>query len=66
MFIAANFEEVENDDNPDKELCRYEFMEIIVRIADHKYLKKGSVKSLSEGVDKLLKSVLSNFNAPPW
>ena len=42
LFFAVNFEEVggeagDLDDNPDKELCRYEFFEIIVRMAKLKY-----------------------------
>ena len=43
MFIAANYEEDDNDDNPDRALCRYEFMEIMCRIADYKYKKKAAV-----------------------
>ncbi|CAG9314269.1 unnamed protein product [Blepharisma stoltei] len=38
IFIAVNVElEEKLDDNPDKELCRYEFYEIIVRLALCKY-----------------------------
>lgn len=39
LFIAVNFEGVPGglDDNPDKELCRYEFFEILVRMAIAKY-----------------------------
>ena len=42
LFFAVNFEEVggqqgDLDDNPDKELCRYEFFEIIVRMAKLKF-----------------------------
>ena len=42
LFFAVNFEEVggtagDLEDNPDKELCRYEFFEIIVRMAKLKY-----------------------------
>jgi hypothetical protein len=36
-FIATNFEDDDIDDNPNRELCRYEFMEILIRIADFKY-----------------------------
>ena len=56
MFIAANWEEKgadENDDNPDRALCRFEFMEIIVRIADFKYKKKLGI-TLSEAVEMLI------------
>ena len=42
LFFAVNFEEVQGEtgdleDNPDKELCRYEFFEIIVRMAKLKF-----------------------------
>jgi hypothetical protein len=37
LFIATNVELVANDENPDKELCRFEFFEILLRIADFKY-----------------------------
>ena len=42
LFFAVNFEEVgggaaDLEDNPDKELCRYEFFEIIVRMAKLKF-----------------------------
>jgi hypothetical protein len=37
LFIATNVELVEMDDNPDKELCRFEMIEILVRIAGAKY-----------------------------
>ena len=33
IFIATNVELEKNDDNPDKALQRYEFYEILVRIA---------------------------------
>lgn len=32
-FIATNVELEQIEENPDRALCRYEFMEIIVRIA---------------------------------
>jgi hypothetical protein len=54
IFIATNFEEVELEDNPDKSLCRYEFYEIIVRIAIEKYLKSRICITLTEAVGKLL------------
>jgi len=32
-FIATNVELEEIDENPDRALCRYEFLEILVRVA---------------------------------
>jgi hypothetical protein len=37
MFIASNIEEEDLEDNPDRALCRYEFLEILVRMAYAKY-----------------------------
>ena len=37
-FIAVNVELEELENNPDRDLCRYEFYEIIVRMARSKYL----------------------------
>ena len=37
IFKAVNYEVVDLEDNPDRDLCRYEFFEIIVRMAMAKY-----------------------------
>ena len=41
LFIATNVDvdgsSGENNDNPDKALCRYEFYEILVRLANAKF-----------------------------
>ena len=54
LFIATNVELVEMDDNPDKELCRFEMVEILVRIAGAKYKDTGITKTYSEGLLMLL------------
>ena len=33
IFIATNVEIVDQEDNPDKALCRFEFFEILIRLA---------------------------------
>ena len=67
MFVATNFEEEAMDDNPDRSLCRYEFMEILCRIADHKYKKKMIVDTLAEAVEKLIhECIFKNFTPGPW
>ena len=38
-FIATNFEIEDMDDNPDRALQRFEFIEILYRIADVKYIQ---------------------------
>lgn len=47
VFIMVNVELLgqENDDNPDRDLCRYEFYEIIVRMAGAKFKDPGNVST---------------------
>jgi hypothetical protein len=39
LFIASNYEIDDQDDNPDSALIRFEYIELIVRIAIEKYKK---------------------------
>jgi hypothetical protein len=50
LFIAVNFEGVPGglEDNPDKELCRYEFFEILVRMSLAKYPQMTPANALSK------------------
>lgn len=41
FFIATNVEIEKLDHNPEKALMRYEFMEILVRIAQAKFKESG-------------------------
>ena len=43
LFIATNFEITEMEDNPDRELCRYELYELLLRIGNAKYREPGIV-----------------------
>ena len=54
IFIATNFEEEDLEENDDNSLCRFEFLEIIARMAKCKYFDKGTCKTVSESVEKLL------------
>mmetsp|Transcript_33982 Transcript_33982/g.33126 ORF Transcript_33982/g.33126 Transcript_33982/m.33126 type:complete len:307 (+) Transcript_33982:58-978(+) len=54
LFIATNVELEAMDDNPDKALCRYEYLEILVRIANAKFRETGVVGTHSEAFQKLL------------
>jgi hypothetical protein len=47
LFIATNFEEVSNEQNDEKSLCRYEFFEIIVRMANQKFFENNICSSVS-------------------
>lgn len=53
-FIATNFEAIEQENNDDNALCRYEFLEILVRIAQGKYIVYGQEKDLGRALEKLL------------
>jgi hypothetical protein len=53
IFIAANVEIVDLEDNADRSLCRYEFYEILVRMAYTKYVEKGPCKTIAEAVQKI-------------
>ena len=50
IFIATNVEVIDMEENPDKELCRFEMLEILVRIAGVKYKEPGVTKTYSEGL----------------
>jgi len=65
-FIAVNFDEDDNDDNPARELCRYEFMEIFVRIADFKFKQSKQAKTYAEAYERLLKEVFAKYKVVEW
>ena len=63
LFIATNFEEEDLEDNDNKALCRYEFFEIIVRLAKLKFVEKGFTKAVSEATEKLIVNfIIPNFS----
>jgi len=53
-FIATNVELEKHEENPAAALQRYEFMEIIVRLADSKYKGTGVCATYAESVQKIL------------
>lgn len=67
-FKASNFEEVEQENNDDNALCRFEFMEILVRCAKGKYLDNSKDKSLYNAVKRLIEDkILDTTNTMvPW
>ena len=54
IFIATNFEEEDLEENDDNSLCRFEFLEIIARMAKTKYYEKGLCPTVWESLDKLI------------
>ena len=66
-FIATNFEIEDMDDNPDGSLQRFEFIEILFRIADVKFKANGKVSTYHEAFERLLHEfVFKNWIPEPW
>lgn len=67
LFISTNVELEANDENPDKALCRYEFLEIMVRLANSKFRETGITKTYAEGLQKLLEeNIYPNSKPHDW
>ena len=58
VFIATNVELIEQEDNPDRDLCRFEFYEIIVRMGGAKYKDSGQVTTWDEATRRLIENNL--------
>jgi len=54
LFIAVNVELVDMEDNPDKSLCRFELLELLIRIAGAKYKDPKICSTYSESLERLL------------
>lgn len=56
LFIAVNvdLEEEAGGENPDAALIRYEFIELLVRIAKEKFFKTHTCKTMAESLEMLL------------
>ena len=64
-FIATNFEIEEMDDNPDRSLQRFEFIEILFRIAEIKYKLNKQASTFNEAFDKILHENVFKYCIPP-
>ncbi len=66
LFIAVNvdIEGANTMDNLGRALCRYEFLEILVRIAGAKFKDTGIRKTYRESLELLLASMI-DLNEPP-
>ena len=58
VFIATNFEEEDLEENDDKSLCRFEFSEIIARMAKTKYFEKKAFGTVHESCECLIKNYI--------
>lgn len=54
IFIATNVELEDQEANDDRSLCRFEFFEIIVRIAKTKFLETQICPTLPKALQKLI------------
>ena len=66
LFIAVNTKIDHKDDyaNRDRELCRSNFIEIMVRIAEAKYKETGQAQFLHEAVERLAKDITTTGQSP--
>ena len=58
IFIATNFEEEDLEQNDDNSLVRFEFLEILVRIAKCKYYDKKKTRSITEALERLITTLI--------
>lgn len=62
LFIVTNVEVgEEHEDNPDRDLCRYEFYEVIVRMGGAKYKDSGKCRTWEDAVEMIMqKNIIPN------
>ena len=65
IFIATNFEEEDLEENDDNSLCRFEFMEIIARMAKTKYFDKNKCKTVAESCERMITQLIIPNTAEP-
>jgi hypothetical protein len=64
LFLETNKDAAAEDsenENPMDELVRYEFVEILVRMADYRYKRTGGTSTFSEAFGKMWAEVVE-----PW
>ncbi|KAL4499138.1 hypothetical protein ABPG72_017040 [Tetrahymena utriculariae] len=71
-FIATNAQKEKHPRNPDKALIRFQFMEVLVRLAFDKYIKNKTFSSFSEAFkqilneEDLLKVLMASNDPQKW
>jgi len=63
-FIATNVELERNDENPDRDLNRAEFFEILLRIANDKFKKPKLAETYAQALRKLIREHLLVYYDP--
>lgn len=67
LFIATNVELTKHEENPATALQRFEFLEILTRVAQAKFKDTGVCATTSEALQKLLdEHVLKHGGKPAW
>jgi hypothetical protein len=67
MFISVAVDQVEMEGKDNNALCRYEFMEAIVRLARAKYMDTAKESVLSEAVRRIIEDdILKTWTWEPW
>jgi hypothetical protein len=70
VFIATNVTPrgaPEVPGNPGNALCRFQFMEAVVRLGNEKYKSPGLVKTFAEGTQRVLDECIFKYYEPePW
>ena len=65
-FKQANVEYIDQANNDDRELCRFEFFELLIRIAIGKYVSSKREKTIVAGFKRLLsKLILPAYEKTP-
>lgn len=67
-FVAVNYEEVDLEQNDDKNLVRYEFLEIFVRLAKVKFFDKKVYPTLGKSLKVLIEDYIlkNNIEQMTW
>ena len=67
-FKAANYTEEKIDGNPNPEvaLCRYEYLEIVLRMSKVKYIDTGLTKTFSEALKMFMQQSFKNDASEDW
>jgi len=70
VLTSTNYTEVKNNPlNPSTSMVRYKFLEVLVRIAFDKYVRRRKAANIVEALDRILALVLpvySEYNTEDW
>ena len=58
FFKATNYEEIDQEGNEDLALVRFEFFEVLIRIARAKYLDTNQCQNIMVALERLIRTHL--------